>query len=49
MAKKRIKHRQQQTVNAAALPISSGVYGSDLYSLRAREIQCLDALIVKVS
>ena len=35
MAKKRIKHRQQQTVNAAALPISSGVYGSDLYSLLA--------------
>lgn len=35
MAKKRIKQRQQQTVNAASLPISSGVYGSDLYSLMA--------------
>ncbi len=36
MAKKRIRHRQQTAVQAAgSLPISSGVYGSDLYSLLA--------------
>lgn len=34
--KKRIRQRQQTAVKAAAsLPISSGVYGSDLYSLMA--------------
>ena len=36
MAKKRIRQRQQTAVQAAgSLPISSGVYGSDLYSLLA--------------
>lgn len=29
--------------------LNKEVIGSDIYGLRAREIQCLDALIVKVS